>query len=68
MALNLGTGVGAHTIGIGNGGTAAQVIELGSTSAASATTIQGGSAGIAFSTTDEGVLFTTNTNKTTKYA
>ncbi len=45
--LSLGTGVGAHTIHIGDGGTAAQVITIGSTSAASATTIQGGSVGVA---------------------
>jgi hypothetical protein len=40
--LSLGTGVGAHTIHIGDGGTAAQVITIGSTSAASALTLQAG--------------------------
>ncbi len=66
--LNLGTGVGAHTIHIGDGGTAIQLVTVGSTSDASKVTIQGGTAGIAFSTTDEGVLFTTSTNKTHKFA
>jgi hypothetical protein len=42
----LGTGVGAHTIHIGDGGTAAQVITIGSTSAASAVTIQAGTGGV----------------------
>ncbi len=40
--LSLGTGVGAHTIHIGDGGTAAQLVTIGSTSAASAVTVQAG--------------------------
>ncbi|KKL69137.1 hypothetical protein LCGC14_2117980, partial [marine sediment metagenome] len=50
--LSLGTGVGAHTIHIGDGGTATQVVTIGSTSAASATTIQSGTGKLAMSSTN----------------
>ena len=54
MILNLGTGVGAHTIHIGDGGTAAQVVTIGSTSDASAVTVQSGTGKVAISSTGTG--------------
>ncbi len=52
MILNLGTGTGAHTIHIGDGGTSAQLVTIGSTSGASAVTIQSGTGKLAMSSTN----------------
>lgn len=51
--LSLGTGVGAHTIHIGDGGTAAQVVTIGSTSGASAVTVQSGTGDISITSQDD---------------
>jgi len=53
MILNLGTGVGAHTVHIADGGTAAQIVTIGSDSAASATTIQAGTGDITIASEDD---------------
>lgn len=51
--LSLGTGVGAHSIHIGDGGTAAQVVALGSDSDASSVTIKAGTGDVAITSVDD---------------
>lgn len=47
-SINIGTNATAHTINIGTDGTTPQTVTIGSQNTTSATTIQGGDAGIAF--------------------
>jgi len=54
--LSLGTGVGAHTIHIGDGGTAAQTVTIGSTSSTSAVTVQAGTGDLALTSVDDVTL------------
>ncbi len=61
--LSLGTGVGAHVIHIGDGGTASQDLRIGSASGASPVAIKSGTGDLALTSTDD-ITLTVNTTTT----
>ncbi len=61
--LSLGTGVGAHVIHIGDGGTASQDLRMGSASGASPVALKSGTGDITLTSTDQ-IALTVATNAT----